>query len=131
MSHNTHKTKCLNTLTVIPSSSNNYISLKADSGSRKTYIRPQNKEILHQQQMIKDSPQIKILNRMSMHAIQSGILPLHEFLSKEAKQASVLEGLSNTSLLSIRQLCDDDCIVIFDKKNMHVFKKGQCIMRGI
>ena len=68
---------------------------------------------------------------MNMGAIKSGILPLHDLLSTTVKQASVLEGLSNASLLSIGQLCDDNCIAIFDKQNLHVFKNGQCIVKGI
>lgn len=51
-----------------------------------------------------------------------GALPLSSNLSFKAKNSYILDGLQNSSLLSIGQLCDDDCTVIFDKKNLHVLK---------
>lgn len=58
-----------------------------------------------------------------MSTIESGILPLHGLLSNTAKKANVLDGLNNASLLSIGQLCDDDCIAVFNKRYLHIFTK--------
>ena len=51
-------------------------------------------------------------------------------LSETAKQASVLPKLESSSLISLGQLCDDDCKVELDKKNLNVFKKENLIMKG-
>ena len=50
VSNNIYKSKHFDTLTVIPPSSKTCISLKADLGASTIYIRPQDKEILQQQQ---------------------------------------------------------------------------------
>ena len=47
------------------------------------------------------------------------------------KKRNVLEGLSNASLLSIGQLCDDDCIAVFDKRHLRIFKRGVIIIQDI
>lgn len=66
-----------------------------------------------------------------MKAIESGLLPLYELLRATAKKAHVLDGLSNVSLLSIGHLCDDDCITVFDKRNLRVYKQGQLVLKGV
>ena len=131
MSNNIYKSKHFETLTVILPSSKTCINLKADLGANKTYIRPQDKEILQQQKSIENCPQIKIPNGMNMRSIQSEVLPLHQLLTTSEKQAIVLKGLSNSFLLSIGQLCDNDCIAIFDKRHLHVYKWGQCVLKGM
>jgi hypothetical protein len=51
-----------------------------------------------------------------IQATHSGILPFHESLSDKAKTAHVLDGIANAPLISVGQLCDDDCIAVLDKK---------------
>ena len=53
-----------------------------------------------------------------VQATQSGLLPLHHSLSATAKTAHVLDGMTNSSLISIGQLCDDDCVAILDKQRL-------------
>ena len=56
---------------------------------------------------------------------------MHVLLSNASKMASVLEGLSNASLLSIGKLCDDDCIAVCDIRHLRIFKKGVLIIQDI
>jgi hypothetical protein len=60
----------------------------------------------------------------------SGLLPFHHSLSDKAKTAHVLDGITNASLISIGQLCDDDCIAVLDKKLIKIFKNKKCILMG-
>ena len=48
-----------------------------------------------------------------------GKLPLHRDLNP---QALVFPDLSSESLLSIGQVCDNNCIVLFDDKSLKVYK---------
>jgi hypothetical protein len=48
----------------------------------------------------------------NVQATHSGLLPLYHSLSKTAKTAHVLDGMTNSLLISIGQLCDDDCVAI-------------------
>ena len=66
----------------------------------------------------------------SIQATHSGQLPLHPSLSAKAKTAHVLAGITNASLISIGQLCDDNCIAVLDKRKLNVFKNNECILQG-
>ena len=59
-----------------------------------------------------------------------GILPLSAVLSDEAKTASIVPGLNNASLLSVPQLCDDGCDVLFQKEKMYAVKDKQVVLSG-
>ena len=62
---------------------------------------------------------------------KKGLLPMDNKLSTTATTAYILPNLHNTSLLSIGQLCNDDCVAIFDKKNMYIVKNKKIILKGI
>ena len=57
-------------------------------------------------------------------------VPLHHNLSKTAKTAHVLDGMTNSSLISIGQLYDNNCVAILDKWRLQVFKNSECILMG-
>jgi hypothetical protein len=66
----------------------------------------------------------------SVTATHSGLLPLHPSLSKKAKTAHVLDGVTNALLISIGQSCDDDCIAVLDKQKLQAFKDAKCVLEG-
>jgi hypothetical protein len=49
---------------------------------------------------------------------------------KKAKTAYVLDGITNASLISIGQLCDNNCIAVLDKRQLKAFKNNECILKG-
>ena len=56
-----------------------------------------------------------------------GKLPIHKDFSIDTL---VYSQLNNESLLSIGQLCDNDCVAIFEKHKLSIIKNGQLIMKG-
>ena len=117
-------------LTVIPPHLPS-ITLKADTGASKNYIKPNEKYILSERKQISNGPQVKLPDGTAMSTLETGILPLDQFLSKTAKTGNVLQGLTNSSLLSIGQLCDDNCIAVFSKFKLNIYKQGQRVMTGV
>ena len=99
-------------ITVIPPLQCKKIICKADSGESKTYIKPKDGSILNNRNKITNRPTVDIPNGDYMKTIESGTLPLHHLLLSAAKQCNVLEGLNNVSLLSIGQLCNNECIAV-------------------
>jgi hypothetical protein len=69
-------------------------------------------------------------NSSTIQASQAGKLPFHPSLSDKATTAHVLNGITNSSLINLGQLCDDDCIAIFTKQKMHVCKNKMCVLSG-
>ena len=53
---------------------------------------------------------------------KKAILPLSKKLTEKARVAYSFDNLKRDSLISIRQLCDDDCIAIFTKYDVQKIK---------
>eukprot|EP00956_Cyclotella_meneghiniana_P042186 scaffold248388_cov50-Cyclotella_meneghiniana.AAC.4 len=51
-------------------------------------------------------------------------------LGDAATQAHIVPGLAHSSLISIKQLCDNGCHVIFTKKTCKVFRKAELMLEG-
>ena len=64
-----------------------------------------------------------------IHTTHSGFLP-YDNLSTEAKRLNILPKLQSASLVSLGQLCDDDCEVNLNKKFLHVIKGKKEIIKG-
>ena len=52
-------------------------------------------------------------------------------LSTESKTAQILPQLASASLISLGQLCDDDCLIVLHKKIMLAIKHNKIILKGI
>jgi hypothetical protein len=59
-----------------------------------------------------------------------GKLPLSNLLSSTAQSAFVLDNLKTGTLISLSQLCEDDCIAIFTKYDVKILKDSQVIITG-
>ena len=64
-----------------------------------------------------------------MKAYKVGELPIPELLSTYSKKASIFEDL-HSSLISLGQLCDDDCFALLGKHEMEILKNQKVILRG-
>ena len=52
-------------------------------------------------------------------------------MSKEAKDALILPQLKSASLISIGQLCNDDCTVFLNKEQLLAIKNNKIVLKGI
>ena len=52
-------------------------------------------------------------------------------LSNIATKSIVLSQLSNSSLVSLGQLCDDYCSTTLNKKHLNAYKNIKLIMKGL
>ena len=60
-----------------------------------------------------------------------GKLPLSKHLSDKAQNAFTLDDLKTGTLVSLAQLCDDDCIAIFSKYDVKILKNNSVIITGV
>jgi len=105
--------------------------LKADSGATKTYIRESDIDIVKNVKNINTKRNVMMPNNVSVTVSHVGTLNISPTLSNIATEASILPGLKTASLLSIGQLCDDNCNVTFDKNKMEVYKNNEKVLTGV
>jgi hypothetical protein len=51
-------------------------------------------------------------------------------LSPQAKVGHIFDSLKSGSLISLGQLCDDDCVALFTKYDVKIYNQGQVIITG-
>ena len=69
-----------------------------------------------------NGPSVFLPNVETIHTTHSGLLPFKQ-ISAEAQTTNILPKLQSASLVSLGQLCDDNCEVNLNKKNLYVIKK--------
>ena len=114
-----------------PKSYKDALLLKADTDASGHYIasKDMNKAGIVN---LKESTQPKLVQLPNEEVIKSS----HESnlnipnISSDASKATVFLGITSSSLLSIGKLCDDECTVIFTKKEMKVVKDDNVILEG-
>ena len=118
-------------LTVIPPTQQRKVICKADTGATSNYFTPQDAHILQNKEKIENGPRVNLPNGTILQAHLRGNIPINEInLSETARRAHVFNDLNNASLISIGRLCDDDCIAIFDKKKLNIYKNNKKIIQG-
>ena len=100
----------------------NYVTAKADSGASCHCFKQSDEIVLKNLQSTSTGPILLLPNLQTIKATGTGSLPLP--LSNKATTTSIFDkkDLQNASLISLGQLCDDDCTVFLDKQKIVVNK---------
>ena len=108
----------------------NYITAKADSGASCHCFKKSDENILNNIQQDANGPTLLLPNLQQITAKSKGTLPLN--LSRKATTVNIFDekDLKNASLISLGQLCDDDCTVFLDKRKLLVYKNNKKIIHG-
>ena len=75
-------------------------------------------------------PDVHQPDNMVLKTQGTGLVPIDETLSPEATRAMILPELKSSSLISMGQLCDDNCLVILSKKKLTVLKDNKMVLEG-
>ena len=65
-----------------------------------------------------------------MSATRTGKTPLAISLSTHAKKTHIFDGLQSDSLISLCQLCDDDCVAILEMNEINILEVKTLILKG-
>ena len=93
------------------------IVAKADSGASRNYWRLQDTKCLKNITNKTGTP-VTLPNKTTIIPTQEGTIPLSNKLSLSAQKATVLPALKSASLISIGQVCDDNCTMVFTKDKL-------------
>ena len=99
-----------------------------DTGESGMYLTSNSHHIHPNEQ----APTIKVAlpNGEKLESSQECMLDIHA-LPEESHKEHIIPGLMNSSLISIGQLCDEDCITTFNKRTVTIAKDNQIIMTGM
>jgi hypothetical protein len=104
---------------------------KFDSGASKHYFRQQDSHALSSLASIRNGPQVQLPNKQRIQAVSVGHLPLTSTkLTPHATRTHVFTDLTNQSLVSLGQLCDDACVAVLEDHQLNVYKKPNPTHRG-
>ena len=81
--------------------------------------------------MLSNGPRVLSASGDVMSSTVRGILPLSPLLSPTAQSAFVLDDLRTGTLVSLAQLCDDDCIAIFSRYDVKILKHNNVLITGL
>ena len=101
-----------------------------DSGATGTFVSPADAPYLRHAIPITNGPTVISASGDVMKPTLSGIFPLSPHLSDTAQSAFVLDTLKTGTLISLSQLCDDDCIAIFTRFQVRILKNNKIIITG-
>lgn len=119
---------CLPSLVPPPSYNTTPVIAKPDSRASNMYWIPEDKHILHGLKY-NHGPVVNLPNGFTIQSNEIGNLPIPD-LSPITQQCHVLPELQSASLISVGKLCNDDCIVTFDKSHVYVSKNNKLILKG-
>ena len=112
-----------------PQPSSTCIIAKADSGASRHYLRDCDKDVLLHPTPT-DGPTVYLPDMSTVSATSKGSLPLPH-LSPAAIEAHVFNNLPSSSLISLGQLCDDNCTILLNKHMLQIFKNNNQILNLI
>ena len=116
---------------LLPISKPNLLSTiaKADSGASNHYFQQNDMKYILNPVQDETGIQVALPNSKTIKATHQGYLQLSDALTNQAQHTTIFKHLNN-NLLSIGQLCDDNCIVIFTKNKVNVYKDNTLILQG-
>ena len=77
----------------------------------------------------RNGPIVQLQNNDTMSVTRTRNTPLASSQSAHAKKAHIFDGLHSASLISLCQMCNDDCVAILDKNEIHIIKENKLILK--
>ena len=107
------------------------IAIKADTGASQHYFKLEDRHLLTNVKPVTQSSNIHLPNNTCIQATEQGHATLHQSLPPQATTVQIVPKLTNSSLISIGQLCDHDCVALFHKNFLKICKNNKVIINGI
>ena len=106
-----------------------FVTAKGDSAASAHYWREEDSACLTEIQTA-PGPAVTLPNNTTIRATKQGNVPINALLSSRAENVVILPSLKSASLISLGQLCDDDCKVLLDKRKLYAVKKNTLVLQG-
>ena len=118
------------TAVVPPKTYSNYTAI-VDTGATGHYLDNAAEQYCTHVKHTSTGPSVRVANSENIETSKRATVPLaKEPLSDKAKVGHIFDDLQSGSLISIGQLCDDDCVALFTKYDVKIYKDGKVITVG-
>jgi hypothetical protein len=101
-----------------------------DTAATAHYLTPTAERHCTYAEITKKGPTVRVTSGHTLVATKQVQIPLAKELSSAATTGHIFPNLQSGSLVSIGQLCDDNCVALFAKSDMAIYKDGAIIIRG-
>jgi hypothetical protein len=101
-----------------------------DSGASGHYLTPFAKRHCTDIEHTTSGPSVQVATGTHMESSTRAAIPLAAALSRKAQVGHIFDDLTSGSLISIGQLCDNDCVALFSKYHVDIIKAGKVIIKG-
>ena len=108
----------------------NSVVAKGDSAASNHYWKSTDVDILTD---VCDTigPTVTLPDNYTITSTSSGFLPLpSQHFSTTARRTAVFDNLHSSSLISLGQLCDDNCDIVLTKTDLKVIKNNKIVLSG-
>ena len=109
-------------ISIVDPPQNATIIAKYDSGASNNYCHTEHMLVITNIKDTHDGPTFQLPNNTTINSTKTESIAISRSLSIHAKQAHLFGVLHISLLISLVQLCDDDCIAILDNNEMSILK---------
>ena len=96
------------------------VVVKAYGDTSQHYFKSEDVTVIKNCIKTQVEPTVSLPDGTAMQATKKRNLELSPLLSKKATTVHIFDGIHNFSLLSIGQLCDDDCVAVLHKRKINI-----------
>ena len=98
---------------VPPTKIKKLVIAKGNSAASQNYWRPEDKFVLSNMKKC-EGPTVILPDGDTLNATKQGKINISPHLSSAAQNATVLQNLNSSSLISLGQICDDKCTIVMN-----------------
>ena len=104
------------------------IIAKGDSAASNHYFALRDAAVLDEVRQDQVGTSVMLPDASSLTSVASAHLPLSKDLTPKATKTALFDNLQS-SLISLGQLCDDNCTVVLNKRNLFAIKNNNVVYR--
>ena len=102
---------------------------KSDSGASNNYWRTEDMLVLINIKDTHNGLTVHFPNNATMNTTKTDNIPLSRSIRNHANKTHIFDSLHSASIISLGQLCDNDCIAILDKNKINIIKDKKFILK--
>ena len=107
-----------------------FSSTIVDTGITGHYLVPSVRQYCTDIQTTYTGPSLRVENGTNIKSLTRATTPFSAKLSQESQVGHIFDNLKYGYLISIGQVCGNDCVAIFTKYHVNIVKNGKIIIGG-